>query len=91
VHPPEIAPPTPAQASSPAEDFPVLGHPFNSLQEWDPAHETSLELEHLWQIPPGDVCNRLALSPGDVCNRFAVSSCHAWSSYSFCCGMHTVT
>ncbi|KAL0024070.1 hypothetical protein WJX79_002966 [Trebouxia sp. C0005] len=54
VHPPETAPPTPAQASSPAEDFPVLGHPFNGLQEWDPAHETSLELEHLWQIPPAD-------------------------------------
>ena len=41
------------QRSRPEEDFPVLGHPFNSLQEWDPSHEASLDLEHLWQVPPG--------------------------------------
>lgn len=51
VHPPEA--PSPSQAKAgPDEDFPVLGHPFNSLQEWDPSHEASLDLEHLWQIPP---------------------------------------
>ena len=52
VHPPEAASPSQGQAG-PEEDFPVLGHPFNSLQEWDPSHESSLQLESLWQIPPG--------------------------------------
>lgn len=52
VHPAEAPSPSQAQAG-PDEDFPVLGHPFNSLQEWDPSHEASLHLEHLWQIPPG--------------------------------------
>lgn len=52
VQPPQAASPSQAQAG-PEEDFPVLGHPFNGLQDWDPSHETSLELESLWQIPPG--------------------------------------
>ena len=52
----------------------MLGHPFNSLQEWDPAHETSLELEHLWQIPPGNaiMCHtrRVRHAIHDVCDMF---------------------
>lgn len=51
VHPPQTGTATPAEGSGP--ELPQLGHPFNAIKDWDPSDEPSLQLEHLWQIPPG--------------------------------------
>ena len=91
VHPPEVTPTTLVQAGKPAEDFPVLGHPFNSLQEWDPAQEGSLDLEHLWQIPPGSLLHNYFASVNRCCMCLALGPQALPMLYQQCMLEHTGT